>query len=406
MATAIPSAPSTASHPFRNGYFRLLWTGRAVSYLGDQFYLVALPWLVLSLTNSGIALGSIMMTGAIPTAVLMLAGGALSDRFSARRILIGTTSVRMLCVAIFGALVALRLLALWQIYVLAFIFGVADAFATPASQTLLPSIVQKDELPAANSITQSTQQLTSIVGPAPAGLVVKTLGSAWAFFIDAFSFLFVIAALWRLPDPPRSKVSKTGMLHAIGEGLRYINADAAMRSLLVVVAALNFCVAGPISIGLAWIAKHQFGSPVAFSIFIGSVAAGGLTGAVAAGFFKSRRRGVLILIVAAAVALGTALLGLVTTLWSVSAVLFAMAAASGFLNVHLVAWFQQRVDRSMLGRVMSVIMFAAVGLQPISLAIAGLAITWSVSGTFLAAAALMLLVTAFASLNEPVRKIE
>ena len=406
MAAAISSAPSVASHPLQSGYFRVLWAGRAVSYLGDQFYLVALPWLVLSLTNSGVALGSIMMTGAIPTAMFMLAGGALSDRFSARKILITTTSARMLCVAVLGALVVLHLLALWQIYVLAFIFGVADAFATPASQTLLPSIVQSDQLPAANSITQSTQQLTSIVGPAPAGLVVKTLGSAWAFFIDAFSFLFVIAALWRLPDPPRSSTPKTGVLNAIGEGLHYINSDVAMRSLLLVAAALNVCLAGPITIGLAWIAKHQFGSPVAFSIFTASVAAGALIGAIAAGFSKSRHRGLLMLTIAVAIALGTALLGVVTALWSVCAVLFAMAAASGFLNVHIVAWFQQRVDRSMLGRVMSVIMFSAVGLQPLSLAIAGLAVTWSVSGMFFAAAALMLLVALCASLSEQVREIQ
>src|SRR5215472_6593499 len=145
MATAVSSAPSGTSHPLRNGYFRQLWAGRAISNLGDQFYLVALPWLILSLTNSGVALGTIMMTGAIPTAVLMLAGGVLSDRFAA-----------------------------------------------PASQTLLPSIVESDQLPAANSVTQSTQQFTSIVGPAPAGLIVKSLGTAWALLIDAVTFLFVI----------------------------------------------------------------------------------------------------------------------------------------------------------------------------------------------------------------------
>jgi len=406
MATAVSSAPSGTSHPLRNGYFRQLWAGRAISNLGDQFYLVALPWLILSLTNSGVALGTIMMTGAIPTAVLMLAGGVLSDRFSARKILISTASVRMICVALLGVLVAMHAVALWQIYVLAFTFGVADAFASPASQTLLPSIVASDQLPAANSVTQSTQQLTSIVGPAPAGLVVKALGSASAFFIDAISFLFVIAALFRLPDPPRSSTPKTGMLRAIGEGLRYINSDVAMRSLLLVAAALNFCLAGPISIGLMWIAKHQFGSPIAFSVFVAAVAAGGLAGAIAAGAFKPRQRGVLMLTVAVAIALGTAVLGVVTALWVVGAVLFAMGASAGFLNVHIVAWFQQRVDRSMLGRAMSVIMFAAVGLQPISLAIAGVAVTWSLTGMFFAAATIMLLVATIAGLQGSVREIQ
>ncbi|HEY6357335.1 MAG TPA: MFS transporter, partial [Vicinamibacterales bacterium] len=176
MATAILAAPSGAGSPLRNRYFRLLWAGRAISALGDQCYLVALPWLVLQLTNSGVALGTVMMTGAIPMVVLMLVGGVLSDRFSARRILIATTCARTVCVAIIGTLVALHAAALWQIYVLALAFGIADAFAAPASQTLVPSIVDAEQLPAANSVTQSTQQLAMIIGPAPAGLIVKSLG--------------------------------------------------------------------------------------------------------------------------------------------------------------------------------------------------------------------------------------
>ncbi len=116
-----------------------------------------------------------------------------------------------------------------------------------------------------------------------------------------------------------------------------------------------------------------------------------------------RRR---IIAVSAVVALGTALLGIAAQLWSLSAVLFAMGVAAGLLNVHIVAWFQQRVERDMLGRAMSVIMFAAVGLQPISLAIAGFAVTWSVTGMFAGAAALMLLFTTLAAFQEPVREIQ
>ncbi|HLJ83935.1 MAG TPA: MFS transporter [Candidatus Eremiobacteraceae bacterium] len=408
MVTAVLADSTKATSPLHNRYFRLLWAGRAISGLGDQCYLVALPWLVLQLTTSGVALGTVMMTGAIPTAVLMLVGGVLSDRLSARRILLVTTSVRAVCVAAIGALVALHVVALWQIYLLALAFGIADAFAAPASQTLVPSILEREQLPAASSITQSTQQLAMIIGPAPAGLLVKLLGTAWAFFIDAFSFLFVIAALWRIPDPPMSQAGKarSGILNSIAEGLRYINADVAMRSLLFVAAALNFCVAGPVSIGLAWIAKQHFGSPIAFSVFVASVAAGGLAGAVAAGIHTPHRRGVLMLAVSFMVALGTALLGVVTQVWSLSAVLFAMGAASGYLNVHLVAWFQQRVDRDMLGRTMSVIMLAAVGLQPLSLAFAGIAVAWSVAGMFAGSAALMLAVTILAALHKPVRDIE
>ncbi|HKW45295.1 MAG TPA: MFS transporter [Candidatus Eremiobacteraceae bacterium] len=406
MALAATSTPQLPSHPLRNGNFRLLWGGRLISNLGDQCYLVALPWLVLSLTSSGVALGTILMTGAIPAALLMLVGGALSDRYSARKILLSTTSIRTVCVTVLGLLLVFHAVALWQLYVLAFVFGVADAFAGPASQTLVPSIVDAEQLPAASSITQSTQQFTSIVGPAPAGLIVKSLGTAWAFFIDAVSFLFVIGALWRLPDPPAAQVRRAGLLHAVGEGLQYVASDAAMRSLLILAAALNVCLSGPITIGLAWVAKHQFNSPLAFSTFVSAVAAGGLGGAIAAGMWKPRRRGSLMLVLAVAIALGTALLGFVSgAIWSVAAVLLAMGAAAGFLNVHIVAWFQQRVERAMLGRVMSLLMLAAVGLQPVSLAVAGVAVGWNYAGMLLAAATLMLLATISAALHGAVRQI-
>ena len=371
-----------------------------------SYVLVALPWLVLSLNDSGLTLGTIMMTGAIPTALLMVVGGVLSDRISPRKILIGTTSIRTACVTFLGLLIMFHSVALWQIYVLVFFFGVADAFAGPASQTLLPSIIEAERLPAANSVTQSTQQLTSILGPAPAGLIVKTLGTAWAFLIDAASFLFVIGALFRLPDPPKAPASASGVLRSAGEGLRYVGADAAMRSLLVLAAAINFCLSGPISIGLAWIAKHHFDSPIAFSIFTSAAAGGGLGGAMVAGLIKPRRRGALMLIFSFAMACGTALLGLVNAEWSIAAVLFAMAGAAGFLNVHIVAWFPQRVERTMLGRVMSLIMLAAVGLQPLSLALAGMAVSWNYTGMLLIAAVLMLLATTFAALHGTVREIE
>jgi len=406
VATLSISAPLPAAHPLRNRNFRLLWTGRTTSNLGDQFYLVALPWLVLQLSNSGVALGTIMMTATIPMAALMLVGGAVSDYVSPRRVWILSTLLRALAVAGVGALVLTHVVALWHLYVLAFIFGVADAFATPAAQTLVPSLVEREQLPAANSVTQVSQQLTTIVGPAPAGLIIRAVGLAWAFFIDAASFVVMLAAIWRLPDPPRSEAAtRQPLLCSIGQGLQYINGDAALRSLFLVAAALNFCLAGPVSIGLAWIAKQHFGSPIAFSILVSSVAAGTLLGALLAGFKKSQQRGQLILVVSTLIALCTAFLGLLLQLWSLAVVLLVMGACAGFLNIHLLSWFQERVARAMLGRAMSVLMFASIGLAPISLALAGFAVKWSVTGMFVSSAILMLFVTALAALTRSVRDI-
>jgi MFS family permease len=399
---------STASHPLRNPSFRLLWLGSAVSSTGDQFYMVALPWLILQRTGSGAVLGGIMMIGSAPRSLLMLLGGAVTDRISPRRILMATASCRALLVAVIAALLWMRRLDLWQLYALAFFFGVADAFAAPASQALLPSLVEADQLPSANSISQGTTQLTNLLAPAPAGLLVKALGIAWAFFLDAVSFLFILGALWKLPDPPRAAADapKKNILGEIHDGLRYVKNDVALRSLVVLTAVLNFCIIGPFNVGLAFLAKREFDSPTAFGVLVSALAAGGLVGMILAGVWKLRRRGLLLLAVCALVGLCLPCVGLLHSLGALAALLFGMSAATGFMNVQVISWFQQRIESEMLGRVMSVLIFAAVGLMPFSLAASGVAVQWSLPGMFAVAGFAVLAVTAAATLHRPVREIE
>src|ERR1700738_2305483 len=125
---------SDARHPLFNSDFRYLWIGNTLSGCGDQFFLVALPWLVLQITGSGAVLGGIMMVEAIPRAALMLIGGAVTDRVSPRQIMILTATTRALLVAALAAFIWTHHVEIWQIYVLSFFFGVADAFAAPAAQ--------------------------------------------------------------------------------------------------------------------------------------------------------------------------------------------------------------------------------------------------------------------------------
>jgi hypothetical protein len=410
------SAPAPASaqphhhpvHPLRNPAFRRLWIGSSISGIGDQFYFVALPWLILQITGSGVALGTILMTAAVPRAALMLVGGALTDRISPRKIMMMTAGSRAVLVAALSVLLWNHVSALWPLYVLALGFGTADAFASPASQAFLPSLVTRDRLPAANSVSQSTTQLTTLVAPAPAGLFIKAFGTAWAFFIDAVSFLFIIAALWTLPDPPRAGAgtARKNMLRTIGDGLQYVAKDTALSSLLMVIAVLNFAITGPTSIGIAVIAKRDFGSAAAFGLLASALAAGGLLGTLLAGLSKQRNRGILLLVVSAVIGTCVGTLGLLHQFAVLAAVLFLMSTAAGFLNVQLIAWFQQRVDQAMIGRVMSLVMFCAIGLMPFSLALAGIAVQWSLPGMFIVAGCMVLLVTMLATTRRTVREID
>jgi MFS family permease len=403
-AATVPVAP--VEHPLRNPKYRLWLTGGTISLLGDQFYFVALPWLVLQMTGSAVAMGAIMMAGAIPRALLMLIGGAVSDRMSARKIMIGTATARTICVTVIGVLVWLRFLHIWELYALAVAFGVADAFAAPAQTAYMPSLVKREQMVAASSVSQSTAQLTTILGPVPAGFVIKALGVAWAFFLDAISFLFIIGALWKLPDPPKSQTVRKPMLHSIKEGIVYVGKDVPLRSLMLLIMILNFCIAGPVAIGLAYLTKTKFGSPAVYGIMISAVAAGSLLGALVAGVWKIRRRGVMILLVSMVLGVCLGSIGLLVKVWSIAGVLLIMGAAAGMVSIHISAWIMQRIDTAVRGRVASVLMLGSVGITPISLAIAGFLVAWSLKLMFLLAGGLMVLAATGAAFQKQVREIE
>jgi MFS family permease len=410
MATVPVSTPndstSAIEHPLRNPRFRLWLIGGTISFLGDQFYMVALPWLILQKTGSAVAMGGVMMAGSIPRALLMLVGGIVSDRISARKIMMTTATARTIFVAAIGVLIWFRALQMWELYALAVAFGVADAFAAPAQSAYLPSLLKPEQLVAASSVGQGTAQLTTIVGPVPAGFVIKTLGVAWAFFVDAISFLFIIGALWRLPDPPKSQAARQAVAAEIAEGITYVVRDVPLRSLMLLATIMNFCISGPLSIGLTYLTKSQFGSPAVLGTLMSAVAAGSLFGALLAGVWKIRRRGFLILLIAVALAPCLGSIGLMDRVWAIAGVLFLIGTLAGLLNVHIGAWVMQRIDAAVRGRVASVLMLASFGVMPISFALAGFLVSWNLKFMFLLAGLAMLLAAAGASLQKPVREIE
>jgi len=401
-----PASTTVIKHPLRNPHYRLWLIGSTISFLGDQFYMVALPWLILQQTGSAVAMGAVMMAGSIPRAVLMLMGGVASDRISARKIMMTTATTRTICVALIGILIWYRVLHMWELYALAVAFGVADAFAVPAQSAFLPSLLEPEQLVAASSVGQSTAQLTTIIGPVPAGFVIKALGLAWAFFVDAISFLFIIGALWKLPDPPKSQVPQKAVLPAIAEGIAYVGKDVPLRSLMLLATIMNFCFAGPVSIGLTYLVKIRFSSPAILGTLMSAVAAGSLLGALLAGVWKIRRRGILMLLVAAALGPCMASIGFVNRVWLLAGVLFVIGAMAALMNVHIGAWVFQRIAAEVRGRVASVLMLASIGTMPISFALAGFLVAWNLKLTFLLAGLAMLLTAVGASFPKPVREIE
>ena len=417
-----PSSPADAApapepappprHPLAVPHFRNLWIGFSISLLGDQFYLVALPWLVLQLTGSSLALGTLLMVAGIPRAALMLVGGAVIDRFSARRVIMTTATLRTVLVGTVAALLWFDVIALWHLYVLTFAFGIADAFSFPAGPALIPTLIEPRQLQPANALLQTSTVMAQMIGPAPAGVLIRAWGTAAALAFDAVSFLGVLLALSRVPDPPKTPpvpgaAPRPSMLHSIAEGLRAVRDDHPLRSLMFVFATINLCVTGPIGVGLAAMAKFTFGSAAAFGTLLSCFSAGTLAGVLAGGLVKRpRKRGLQFTVMSALCGLELVGIGLFPRFAAVAALLVLMGLGVGFVNVQFAAWMQMRVERALIGRVMSVMMFSAVGLMPVSYALAGVLAQWNLPGMFLVAGGALTLASLVALTGKAARHID
>src|SRR5437016_4894618 len=176
--------------------FRLLFIGQAVSLLGDQFYLIALPWLVLhELTGSTLALGTILGAAAVPRMIFLLVGGAASDQLSPHKLMVASSGLRSIVCAILTLLVLFKTVSPWHLFVLAAAFGALDAFFSPAMKAFIPALLDEERLMAGNALLQGTHMLTKTIGPSLAGLLVAVAGTGFAFGLDTVSFVFVTACL-------------------------------------------------------------------------------------------------------------------------------------------------------------------------------------------------------------------
>jgi Bacterial protein of unknown function (DUF894). len=403
MSAPAPAGPQLL-RPLRVRDFRLLFGGESISVLGDQFHFVALAWLTLQLTNSGLALGSVLMVAAIPRAVFMLLGGALSDRWSPRSLMLYSNAVRAVLVGILAALVLTGHAALWQLYIVAGIFGIVDALFYPAIGAILPMLVDEADLPPANALIQGSQQLAGLIGPALAGVFVALVNIGSAFVVDAASFAVATVALLFIVGGRRSTKAH-GMADAgarvviasIRAGFEYVRRDSAVRSLIVLTAASNFAFNGPLLVGIPFMADHTLGggSPT-FGILLSAYGGGAVVGALGAGR-RVPRLGTLVLGTAFAMGVALGLLGVAPNVPTAFGLLVAIGLGAGFLNVHIFSWLQSRTAEAMRGRVMSIVLLGSFGLSPISYALAGAALDFAPVALLFTAAGAIVVVASLAS---------
>jgi len=396
---------------FSSGSFRKLWVATALSLFGDFFSYIALAWLVLQLTGSSLALGTVLVVQAVPRALLMVVGGALADRLSARLTMLGSMGLRAVFVAPLAVLVITGRVQMWEVYGISVVLGIVGAFFMPARTSILPKVVTDHELEPGNAVLNVTGQASIIVGPVLGGLIVSAFGVGWAFAGDAACF--AIGFLFVLWLPAASRAS-SGAIHPdggiggqIAAGFRYAWANIGIRVTLIVIAIIDFGANGAIGVGLPTLAHGRFAAGAGgLGILLGAWGVGATAGALGAGFVAPPKRfGWLIVLLCAWLGIGMCAVGLVPSLVPAALLMAYSGVGTGVVNTYGISWLQRRTDSAMQGRVMSLVMLASIGLTPVAYAVSGAIAEVNPTLLFLIAGGMMLLCAAGTAASRSVRSL-
>lgn len=411
---------------WRDRNFRWLISGALISMLGDQFTLIALPWLVLRLTGDTLMLGAVLAVIGIPRALFILIGGAMVDKYSPKRVLMLTKYVNLVLLGTLAALVLAGALQMWMVFVLAAGIGLATAFSYPSGSSMMPHTVPRALLQPANSVMMGVRQLTSFAGPLVAGLLIAvfgdrggdTAGLGAAFAFDALSFAvsaWTLARVALLPAPEAAHPAahpaalRQSVLGAVSAGLRLCWDDREMRTCFLYWAAVMLFVSGPIQVAMPVVAAQLGDSAATFGTLVGMHGAGTLAGMLISGSrpgLRLRSFGLTILCLDTVVALLFMPMGSLHHTWQVAALMLLTGAFSGALQVMVLTWLQQRVQPAMMGRIMSVFMFIMIGIGPLSAAVTGWIMrSLSPAWLFAGSGGALLAIVAIAWLTSPMKNV-
>ncbi len=393
--------------------FRLLFAGTATSLLGDQFTLIATPWLVLQLTGDPLVLGIVLALEGIPRALFMLFGGAITDRFSPRIILLISDIIRFVLVTLLAIVVFSGAVQIWMLYAFGLGFGLVAGFAVPAGNSIVPMVVDKKDLEAGNSIVMGGGQLVGFVGPVVAGIVIgnfseSLFGVGLALAIDAATY--ALSALMLLLMRSGGTVpsladltSKENIWASIMSGLKYVWDDQALRLMFLVIIAINFLFVGPILVGIPVLADQRLAEgALAFGLLMSAFAGGNLGGYLIAGSLPRPSGGVmrlLLIVLLAAFGAALALIGFISSMWIDFGLMLLLGLGNGYITIILFTWIQTRVPKTMLGRIMSLVTLSSIGLLPVSQAISGAVGTQNLTLLFVLAGSLILLMTGWTAVQ-------
>ncbi|HZS78902.1 MAG TPA: MFS transporter [Ktedonobacteraceae bacterium] len=399
--------------PLKVRNFQLLFGGQMISTIGDAFYAVALPWLVLTSGGNPQELGIILSAYGVPRLLSILIGGILSDRFRPRRVMLVADAVRAVLVGILAFLALQGHPTFWQLLAVAIPLGIFEGVFLPATFSMLPEVLEKEQLQAGNALNTTTTQLASLIGSSLGGIVVSVLKSGVALALDAFSFVVSAVSLLLIrgksPSGSAEIITAASELTASAETTtieatqeatitfwQLVRASRVIQVAFLVALFANLAFGGLIEVAIPTLAHGPLAAGASgFGLILAGYGAGAFAGGIVAGMLSNiPHRGTFALLMGVLQAVFIVLIpygGLAGAVASMA----AMGICNSLTNVFFITIIQQIIPNHLLGRVMSVIMFASLGSYPLSVAVTGVivahygaTIMFPITGAFLSAAAI------------------
>lgn len=357
--------------------YRLLWAGAFTSSVGTWMQTVAQNWLILTLTGSPFYLGLSAFLQEAPFLLFSLFGGVLADRVDRRRILLGSQAVQLSTAFLLAALVALGRVHVWHILVLSLVVGLAQSFGGPAYQALVPTLVDREDLPNAVALNSIQFNLARVIGPVLGGWAFYALGAAACFALNGVSFLAVIAALLFLKRGALTGPPETGsVLESLRAGVTVVHNSKPLRGLVGIAFLSSFC-ALPLVTFLPVFARDVFARDVkGYSELLAAFGLGAVVGALAvAGLASVAHRGRVGVTMLAVFGILSIAFAASRNLTLSFVVLFLAGAAMVAVFATFMTLVQTNVEEGMRGRVVSVYSLAFRGAMPLGNLTAGVLAT-------------------------------
>jgi MFS family permease len=397
--------------PLRDREFRKLWTAMCVSLLGDGAFLVAVAWQVYERSNTPTAMSVVGIAMTVPTIVFLLIGGVASDRFDRRMVMVAADLLRAVAGAALAVLALTDAIEVWQIAVIAAVYGTGAAFFAPAFDALVPDIVPEDRLAQANALDQLMRPIVfRMAGPAIGGVLVASASAGIVFALDAASFVVSATTLLmvRVATTPAAR-GPSSVGRDLAEGWRFVRARPWLWVTFASAAIAYLCFMGPVEVLLPYVVKNDLeGNARDLGMVFAAGGVGSVACAIAMGQRNLPRRGITFIYACWTLAtVAVAGYGVSSAVWQL---MLAAVAFNALETAGTIVWAtlkQRHVPRRMLGRVSSLDWLISIGLLPVSFALTGpVASVLGSRGTLIAAGVVGAVVTGAAYFAPGMRDLE